>query len=58
METSVNRGIMFSFFNDAHKRACEEYRLRLCNQLGISLDNTYWYADKFLQTKLEFPEEE
>ena len=43
---SVNRGILFSFFNDAYKRACEEYRLRLCNQLGISLANTYWVADR------------
>lgn len=46
METSVNRGILFSFLNDAHKRACEEYRLRLCKQLGISLANTYWIADR------------
>ena len=43
---SVNRGIMFSFFNDAYKRACEEYRLLLCKQLGISLANTYWVADR------------
>ena len=43
---SVNRGILFSFFNDAYKRACEEYRLRLCKQLGISLANTYWVADR------------
>ena len=43
---SVNRGILFSFFNDAYKRACEEYRLRLCKQLGISLGDTYWVADR------------
>ena len=43
---SANRGELFSFFNDAHKRACEEYRLRLCKQLGISFANTYWVADR------------
>lgn len=43
---SANIGELFSFFNDAHKRACEEYRLRLCKQLGISLANTYWIADR------------
>lgn len=42
---SVNRGILFSSFNDTYKRACEEYRLLLCKQLGISLANTYWVAD-------------
>ena len=46
METSVSRGILFSFFNDAYKRACEEYRLRLCKQLDIHLSNTYWVADR------------
>ena len=46
METSVSRGILFSFFNDAYKRACEEYRLRLCKQLDIPLSNTYWVADR------------
>lgn len=46
METSVSRGILFSSFNDAYKRACEEYRLRLCKQLGIPLSNTYWIADR------------
>ena len=46
METSVSRGILFSSFNDAYKRACEEYRLRLCKQLCISLGDTYWVADR------------
>ena len=46
METSVSRGILFSFLNDAYKRSCEEYRLRLCKQLCIPLSNTYWVADR------------
>ena len=30
----------------SYEQACEEYRLRLCNQFGIDWNDTYWIAGR------------
>lgn len=30
----------------SYEHVCDEYRLRLCNQLGISISDTYWIGDR------------
>lgn len=30
----------------SYEHICEEYRLRLCNQFGISYSDTYWIVDR------------
>lgn len=30
----------------SYEHVCEEYRIRLCKQFGISLSDTYWIVDR------------